>query len=208
VQMPPLVRLFPLPNVVFFPKTVLPLHIFEPRYREMVSDALQGDGLIGMTLLKEGWEQNYNGSPPIHRVGCLGRICKSERMNDGRYNIILYGIAPFEIRDETLERSFRHAWVLYPDREESGSLPPPLRSKLERALTSHGQRLQIPESFHAIMSRATDEEWVQTLSFLGSFTIVEKQFLLESTNVVQQCRRLLDLICFYSAMAPKKEDHA
>ena len=71
-MIPTTLPLFPLPNVVLFPGVFLPLHVFEPRYRDMVADALSGDRVIGMTLLKPGWEANYEGRPPIFPVGCTG----------------------------------------------------------------------------------------------------------------------------------------
>ena len=69
-----LLPLFPLPNVVLFPNVFLPLHIFEPRYREMVADAIAGDRMIGMVLLRPGWENNYEGRPPVYPIGCSGLI--------------------------------------------------------------------------------------------------------------------------------------
>src|SRR5262245_32721223 len=80
---------FPLPDVVLFPHVALPLHIFEPRYRQMVSDALEEERYIAMALLKPGWETDYEGRPPIHEMVCLGRITAEERLPGGKYNIVL-----------------------------------------------------------------------------------------------------------------------
>src|SRR5205085_1976564 len=85
-------RLFPLPNVVLFPQVVQPLHIFEPRYREMTADALADDRLIAMALLQPGWEADYEGRPPIHPICCLGRIFAEKHLPDGRYNLLLRGL--------------------------------------------------------------------------------------------------------------------
>jgi uncharacterized protein len=84
-----LLPLFPLPNVVLFPNVFLPLHIFEPRYREMVADALASDRMIGMVLLRPGWERNYEGRPPVYPIGCSGVMTHAERLRDGRYDIVL-----------------------------------------------------------------------------------------------------------------------
>jgi len=84
--------IFPLPNVVLFPHMALPLHIFEQRYRRMVADALAGNKLVALALLKPGWEPDYEGRPPIHDMVCLGRITSQERLASGRYNIVLTGI--------------------------------------------------------------------------------------------------------------------
>ena len=92
-------RLFPLPEVVLLPGTVLPLHIFEPRYRRMVADALEGDRTIGMAMLKPGWEEEGE-SPRIHSVGGAGEIVESEKLPDGRYNILLEGRFRYRILEE------------------------------------------------------------------------------------------------------------
>src|SRR5213082_1852536 len=93
-----LLPLFPLPTVVLFPNVFLPLHIFEPRYRDMVADALTGDRLIGMVLLKPGWESNYEGRPPVYPIGCSGLMTHVERLSsDGHYNIVLRGVERFRV---------------------------------------------------------------------------------------------------------------
>src|SRR5262245_51787693 len=85
-------RLFPLPNLVLFPTIVQGLHIFEARYRQMTSDALAGDRLIALVLLRPGWEADYQGKPPLCEVACLGRIIRHERLEDGRFNLKLRGL--------------------------------------------------------------------------------------------------------------------
>jgi Lon protease-like protein len=85
------VPLFPLPNVVLFPRAVLPLHIFEDRYKTMTARALSGDRRIAMALLKPGWERCYHQKPEIESVVCVGRILSSERLSDGKYNFLLQG---------------------------------------------------------------------------------------------------------------------
>lgn len=87
------VPLFPLPNVVLFPRAVLPLHIFEERYKVMTADALDGDRRVAMALLKGGWEKDYYSRPVIEPVVCVGRILSHERLADGRYNFLLQGVA-------------------------------------------------------------------------------------------------------------------
>src|SRR5574339_310094 len=82
-------RLFPLPNLVLFPHVVQPLHVFEPRYRQMTVDALAGDRLIALVLLKPGWEAEYEGRPGIYPVACLGRLVADQKLPDGRYNLHL-----------------------------------------------------------------------------------------------------------------------
>ncbi len=85
------VPLFPLPNVVLFPRAVLPLHIFEQRYKAMTADAITGERLVAMALLKPGWEKSYYGTPTIEPVVCVGQIISHERLADGKYNFLLRG---------------------------------------------------------------------------------------------------------------------
>src|SRR5262245_4682668 len=93
-------RLFPLPNLVFFPQVMQPLHVFEPRYRQMTADALEGDRLIALVLPKPGWEGDYMGKPLLHDVACIGRIMAEQLLEDGRYNMLLRGLARVRIVDE------------------------------------------------------------------------------------------------------------
>lgn len=86
------VPIFPLPNVTFFPKTVMPLHVFEPRYREMISNCLRGDRLLGVALLREGWQKDYFGRPPIHKVFGVGKIVDCEHYDNDCYDIAVEGL--------------------------------------------------------------------------------------------------------------------
>jgi Lon protease-like protein len=97
------VPLFPLPNVVLFPRAVLPLHVFEERYKTMTADALGGDRQIAMALLRPGWERDYYHKPPIEPVVCVGSILSHERLGDGKYNLLLQGHTRARIVREHLE---------------------------------------------------------------------------------------------------------
>lgn len=101
------VPVFPLPNVVFFPRTVLPLHIFEPRYRSMVRDATQGAGLIAVSLLRPGWEEDYEGNPPFHVVATVGRIEDLESLPDGKFNLRLVGLVRVELGEVVRSQPYR-----------------------------------------------------------------------------------------------------
>jgi uncharacterized protein len=105
------IPLFPLPGVVLLPGTTLPLHIFEPRYRVMVADALEGgSGTIGMAMMKPGWERR-GPSPPIFPVGGAGRIVEAEQLPDGRYNIVLAGEFRYRVVEESPPAPYRVASV-------------------------------------------------------------------------------------------------
>jgi Lon protease-like protein len=105
-----LIAIFPLPNVIFFPKTLLPLHIFEPRYRQMVQDTIATKQLIGMFLLEDGWQENYYGNPTIHSIGCAGEMIHVETLPDGKFDIVLrglYRVRPIEVVQEFPYRKAR-----------------------------------------------------------------------------------------------------
>lgn len=110
-DLPEIIPIFPLPNFVVFPGVQVPLHIFEPRYREMVADVADTHGTIGMMMLKGDWERDYDAFPDIYQFGCAGKIGNLARLPDGRYNLILNGLAEFRVLREVRERSYRQAQV-------------------------------------------------------------------------------------------------
>jgi Lon protease-like protein len=110
------VPLFPLPNVVLFPRAILPLHIFEERYKTMVADAIVGDRQIAMAILQPGWEKNYHGAAAIDPVVCIGSILAHEQLEDGRYNLLLKGTARARVVREITLHPYRTA-ELQPLRE-------------------------------------------------------------------------------------------
>jgi len=106
------VRLFPLPDLVMFPHVMQPLHIYEPRYRDLLNAALDSDGLIAMSVLAPGWENDYEGRPPILPHACLGKVVTHQRQDDGHYNVLLLGLRRVRIESELLlENSYREAQV-------------------------------------------------------------------------------------------------
>lgn len=116
------VPLFPLDKVVLMPMQVAPLHLFEPRYRQMVDEALDGPGLIAMAVFgRRDWEQEYHGNPPLRPAVCVGRIAEHEKLPDGRYNILLQGLCRARIIKEEMpdaDRMYRRAFV-----QPIGALP-------------------------------------------------------------------------------------
>jgi uncharacterized protein len=106
-----IIPLFPLPNLVLFPGVRVPLHIFEPRYREMIADVADGERVIGMMLLKGDRPADFHANPDIFEIGCAGRVNELVRLPDGRYNLVLEGFAEFRVLREIRERSYRQAEV-------------------------------------------------------------------------------------------------
>jgi Lon protease-like protein len=193
-MLPPAIPLFPLPNVVLFPNVHLPLHIFEPRYREMVSDALDGDRIIGMVLLRPGWEANYEGRPPIYPVGCAGLITHAERTADGRYNIVLRGLEKFRVATEHEHGSYRLA--------EVETIPEPSiethrdeiraeRRRLEALLVPQPEGRGVDSKMPPSMP---DEDLVNALAQYLELEVVEKQALLERDGLLARCRSLIELL--------------
>jgi len=192
---PSTIPLFPLPNVVLFPGVFLPLHIFEPRYRAMTEDALSGDRMIGMALLKPGFEAEYEGRPPIYLVGCVGLITHAERLADGRFNIVLQGVERFRVRDEDGSRIYRLGII----ERIGGDNPRPsdaaalgqLRDRIEHLLVPlierAGGELSVPPSM-------PDADVIHALAQYLDLAPVEKQALLECDTLVARARALADLL--------------
>ncbi len=130
-------RLFPLPNLVVFPHVMQPLHIFEPRYRAMLEDAMADDGLIAMAVLAPGWESDYDGRPPVRSSACLCRVATHCKTEQGTYNALLVGVRRIKIvRELPPARSFREADVsliddVYP--HENSARRPELQRQLVTA---------------------------------------------------------------------------
>lgn len=191
-MLPATIPLFPLADVVLFPTVFLPLHIFEPRYRDMVRDALASDRIIGMTLLKPGYEGEYEGRPAIYDVGCAGLITHHERLSDGCYNIVLRGLARFRVHGEDNSRSYRLAHVesladciaeaeREPLREE--------RRRLETLLVPlvEGGESQVPPNL-------PDDHLVNALAQYLDLEAIERQALLEHDGLLPRCRSLVELL--------------
>jgi Lon protease-like protein len=198
-----LLPIFPLPNVVLFPNVFLPLHIFESRYREMVADAIENDRLIGMVLLRPGWERDYEERPPVYPTGCSGLITHVERLADGRYNIVLRGIERFRVLQEDHCRSYRRAAV-EPLAERGLSAEDRAaiklqRSKLEGLLVPSAEgdlrHAQATDSkFPKIPSGMPDEDLVNALAQYLDLEPLEKQALLEQQSLRARAESLVELL--------------
>jgi uncharacterized protein len=198
--MPDLLPLFPLPNVVLFPNVFLPLHIFEPRYREMVADAVANDRMIGMVLLRPGWDRDYEGTPPVYPVGCSGVITHVEALADGRFNIVLRGLERFRIVEEDRTRSYRRA-VVDPVfettlRNDDRAAVRTQRSKLEALLAPAVERAGALRSGPDIRMPAAmpDEDLVNALAQYLDLEPLEKQALLEKPCLRTRAESLVELL--------------
>ena len=193
-MLPPTLPIFPLPNVVLFPNVFLPLHIFEPRYRDMVGDALEGDRMIGMVLMRPGWEGDYEGRPPVYPVGCAGLITHSERLDDGRYNIVLRGFEKFRIAGEDSSRTYRIARVesmMETMHEHDRETMQRERRRLETLLVPQPQGRGVDPTMPRSMA---DEDLVNALAQYLELEPVEKQALLERDGLLARCQSLIELL--------------
>ncbi|MCP3977707.1 MAG: LON peptidase substrate-binding domain-containing protein [bacterium] len=136
------VPVFPLPNTVLFPNTVLPLHVFEPRYREMIADATAGDGNVAIALLRPGYEKDYEGSPSFFPVGTIGHIEELTRLPDGRFTFNLVGDRRVEMTEIVSNRSYRLVQCTpLPENPLNEDEEPIQRAKFE-LMTSHAYLLR------------------------------------------------------------------
>lgn len=188
-----LIPVFPLPNVVLFPGVFLPLHIFEQRYREMVKDCLAGDRLIGISLLRPGWDHDADGRPAIFPVGCVGLISHIEELTDGCYNLVLRGVEKFRIvREEDPLRAYRRAEVDYFEERMTDADHDTVRRQrhqLERLLTAVADT---PEQ--TFPSNLSDEEVINALAQYLDLEPIERQALLEQEGVAPRCGALIELL--------------
>jgi len=193
-SLPPTIPIFPLADAVLFPSVFLPLHIFEPRYREMVADALRGDRIIGMVLLRPGWEPLYEGRPAIYPIGCAGLITHAEKISDGRYNIILTGLGKFRVLDEDHGGIYRTASI-----EAIVEAADPVerreihleRQRLETVLLANQDTLT---GDAAVPTAMPDDELINGLAQYLALEPVERQALLEREGMLERCRSLIELL--------------
>ena len=189
VDLPDVIPVFPLPDVMLFPNVSRPLHIFEPRYREMVADALEGDGLIGMVTLEPGYEAEYEGRPPIFRIGCAGRITEVEELPDGRYLIVLRGLVKFRVLDEDRSRPYRLARVeALPELVDDAELTAlgELRGALEAILAAARSGAPAPAAL-------PDEDLVNGIAQYARMDPGERQRLLEAPGPLARAEALVEL---------------
>ena len=188
------IPVFPLPNVVLFPHVSLGLHIFEPRYRRMVEDALASDRLIAMALLKEGWERDYYGSPPVHTVACAGAIEEYQRLPDARLNIRLRGLSRIALGTISSADPYRVAdfRVLRDRNADDGPAVAPHRERL--LLTCAGLLRDIGGPSARPLALPPDLPFTVGVNALCQGLAADagrRQALLETDDVIERCKALL-----------------
>jgi len=193
-----IVRLFPLPNLVMFPNIMQPLHIFEPRYRQMLSHALQGDGLIATALYRPDWENCLSDDPPIFDVVTISKVIANSETEDGRCNLLLKGVSRARIiREIPTDLSYRMADVeLLPEPNIDITHLAGLRSELLDGFFDLQKRIgEDGESSTQLMEKNLP---LGTLADMIAFSIdlgiFQQQQILGAVQVTSRCRKLIQFM--------------
>jgi Lon protease-like protein len=196
-DLPSRVRLFPLGGAILLPRANMPLNIFEPRYLAMVRDAMASDHMVGIIQPRTDWQEDR---PELFQVGGLGRITQYSETGDGRFLIVLTGLARFRIVDElAVTTAYRQAEVDYGPYGEDWSPALPLaaaaRASVESTLRNYLEAQGLSADWEAVKS-ADDESLVNTLSVVCPFVPAERQALLEARTLPDRAATLTTLMEF------------
>ncbi|MEQ8411783.1 MAG: LON peptidase substrate-binding domain-containing protein [Erythrobacter sp.] len=184
--------IFPLPGAVLFPGLQLPLHIFEPRYRALVGDALVRDRRIAMIQ-----PQRPIDGAPLYTVGCVGRIGEIEAMDDGRYNLILEGESRFRlVRELDVTSAFRQVEGELIEDNEDETLTHAQRGGFEREAREFANSQGYSVDWDSV-ERLDDQSLINGVSQIAPFDPASKQALLEAENLSARCELLVQLMQFY-----------
>ncbi|PKP95858.1 MAG: ATP-dependent protease [Alphaproteobacteria bacterium HGW-Alphaproteobacteria-14] len=184
--------IFPLSGAVLFPGMQLPLHIFEPRYRALVSDALIRDRQIAMIQPQRPTE-----GAPLFSVGCVGRIGEVQAMDDGRYNIVLEGVARFRlVRELEVTTAFRQIEADIYDEDEDETLTHAQRGGFEREARAFADAQGYSVDWDSV-ERLDDRSLINGVSQIAPFDPASKQALLEAETLTDRCELLVQLMQFY-----------
>jgi Lon protease-like protein len=211
VLMPDVLPIFPLPRTVLLPGEVLPLHVFEPRYRDMVRDALGGHKVIGMVQLEPGHEGELAGEPPVRPIGCVGVIAQHQELPDGRFLLWLLGVERFHI-DEELPVATRYRQVRVDYRPVSGggdatAAMEPLRSELRATLpgivqTDDETRSQLSEQ----LAEVGDDQLIALAAQILELPADRKQDILEAATLTDRFTMIYEDLYAHMEIHPDLDD--
>lgn len=201
-------RLFPLPSIVLFPGMVQGLHIFEPRYRQMMSEALADDKLLTLALLKPGWESDYHGKPELYPIACIGKIFAEQELPDGRFNLQLRGLSRLRIITEhNTDKLYRSAQaelledINLPSSEAEDDFRLLFLEAVPTWCSPHGP---VKETFTKLLkSKLPFGMLCDIVCFSLPLPVAFKQQMLETLDVEQRARSLLE---FLAQNSPSEED--
>ena len=190
-ELPGVIPLFPLGGALLFPDAQLPLHIFEPRYRRMVKDAMDGHRVIGMIQPRDDGP-----TPPLYPVGCLGAIAGLEVLEDGRFNMVLQGVRRFRlVRELDVTTPYRQAEIEYIPEEPADTLGHANRAELEREARLYADALAYQVDWSAL-GQLDDETLVQLIAQVALFDVASKQALLEAGSLPDRAELLVQFMSF------------
>ncbi len=198
-DLPDILPVFPLSNFIIFPRTTVPLNIFEPRYIEMIDQSMKTNRLIGMIQPKKSGQLK---KPDLYKVGCAGKITSFNETDDGRYLIILNGICRFKIMDEiNSDNLFRECEVKYDDflkdlNEKSEEIKFSDLDLIFQNLKGLFKKQGYEINWKEIEKQSLDQT-INTLSMASPFSLEEKQVLLESKDLTIRKNRLKEILNTY-----------
>jgi len=191
--LPQTIPIFPLEDVMLFPEMSVPLHIYEPRYKAMIADALKGNHVIGMVLLRPGYEKDYDRSPSVFQVGCAGVINEVEELPNGEYNIVLGALTKYRITREEASKPYRVAHVTAIADTTSQTDKAALsarRKRLEGLIQESGGRTGL----RGIPDGISDERLVNGISQLAHIDELDRERLLEQPNPLARADALIAIL--------------
>ena len=208
------IALFPLSNVVLFPRVKTPLHIFEPRYRQLMRDVLEGDRRIAMAVVRAEHQDEMAGDPPIYPVGCCGEISEHQRRPDGRYDLVLHGLWRFRIVEEepaVPERLYRVARVVALEDgfdASEGERVARLRAHVVENVAALSRRADSGDARFdpSLFAGIDDATFVNVLANAIAVPVEEKQALLEAESIPERYARLASALSFRRAELELRED--
>ena len=184
--------IFPLAGALLFPGLQLPLHIFEPRYRAMVSDALARDQRIAMIQ-----PQGTHDGAPLYRIGCVGKIGEFETNDEGRYNLVLQGISRFRVlRELTVTTPFRQVEAELISDDDDTALSAIERAGFEREARSFATSQGYAVDWESV-GRLDDAALINGVAQIAPFDLAAKQALLEAHTLAARCELLIQLMQFF-----------
>ena len=199
-DLPKKIPVFPLSNFIIFPKTTVPLNIFEPRYLQMIDDSMKSDRYIGMIQPKKTGDLK---KPDLHRIGCVGKITSFNETEDGRYLIVLNGICRYEtvveINSNKLYRecevnfnSFSNDLTIQNEKINFADLKQ-IFSDLKKLFEQQGYQINWKD-----LEKQSIEQTINTLSMASPFTLEEKQILLETETLIERKKKLEEILFTYT----------
>ena len=200
IKLPNIIPIFPLPNFILFPKTSVPLNIFEPRYLTMIDDSMKTNKMVGLIQPKKN---NINGIPDLYDVGCLGKITNFKDTSDGRYLIDLNGLTRFKIIKEIKDKKiYRTCEITFDNYEDDLNIQKKELKFSDLEIIFKDLKLLFEKKGYIINWKSLEKqdlnETINALAMASPFSLEEKQILLESQNLEIRKNKISEILKTYS----------